>query len=216
MKLRRITIWLGPALLFGCTHTKPQAIILPARTAVSASPTTETKTAPIGPLGTAGNVRASESVKVYGMNRYVDPGDPRVLHERHAIYRVEQQPSWITQSDRNQNAILLGPVLGLRNPRYAPEPLPGETARDVAQNKQNLQEATRDIHLMQENQEKLATTVQSLAEQTLEAQRKLATAVSTLNGRVKKLEGNSDAAEGSGAASENKLPPAGVVVRSGE
>jgi hypothetical protein len=217
MNVGRMTLCLGSALLVGCSQSKPQAIVLPVRTMKPSTQTAKTKPVPIGPLGTMRSVRASESVKVYGMNRYVDPGDPRVLHERHAIYRVEQRPSWITQSDRNQDGILLGPVLGLRNARYAPEPLPGETARDVAQTKQTLQDATRDIHTMQENQEKLVSTVQALAEKTLDAQRTLATAVSTLNGRVKKLEENPDAtAEGSAGASESKVPPGGLIIRSGE
>jgi hypothetical protein len=217
MNFGQVTLCLGSALLVGCSQSKPQVTVLPVRTMKPATQTAETKPVPIGPLGAARNVRGSETIKVYGMNRYVDPGDPRVLHERHAIYRVEQRPSWITQSDRNQDGILLGPVLGLRNARYAPEPLPGETARDVAQTKQSLQDASRDIHTMQENQEKLATTVQSLAEKTLDAQRKLAVAVSTLNSRVKKLEGNpDDTAEGSASASESKVPPGGVIVRSGE
>jgi small-conductance mechanosensitive channel len=151
------------------------------------------------------------------MNRYVDPSDPRVLHERHAIYRIEEQPRWVIESDRNQNRILLGPILGLRNAQYAPEPLPGETARDLVQTKQGLQDANRDIHSIQQNQEKLATSVQSLAEQTLDAQRKLTVIVSTLNGRLQKLEGNTDeTAEGSGGANENKAPPGGVVIRKGE
>jgi hypothetical protein len=194
-------------LLLGCGQSKPQATILPVRT-VPAAQTAETKPVQTGPLGTVKSVRVAESVKVYGVNRYVDPGDPRVLHERHAIYRIEQQPNWITQGGRDQDAILLGPVLGLRHARYAPESLPGETARDVAQNKQSLLEATRDIQVVQQNQEKLAATVQSLAEQTLDAQRKLTTAMSTLNGRLKKLEGNSDeSAESSGGLGQNKVPP---------
>jgi hypothetical protein len=203
-------------LLFGCTQQKPQAVIHPVRTFKPAAQTKENDSLPNPPIGDARNVREAESVKVYGMNRYVDPSDPRVLHERHAIYRVEQQPHWVTQSDRKQNAILLGPILGLRNPQYAPEPLPGETARDLVQTKQGLQDANRDIHAIQQNQEKLATTVQSLAEQTLDAQRKLTNLVSALNGRLQRIEGASEETVDSGRANENKVPAGGVVIRKGE
>jgi hypothetical protein len=41
------------------------------------------------PFGATGNLRQSETVKVYGMNRYIDPADAGVMHERHAIYRLE-------------------------------------------------------------------------------------------------------------------------------
>lgn len=216
MRCGRFALFFAFALLLGCARSKPQ-VVLPARTISPAGKTAEGRPPQNAPIGTAQNVRESESVKVYGMNRYIDPSDPRVLHERHAIYRIEQQPHWVTQTDRNQNGILLGPILGLRNAQYAPEPLPGETARDLVQTKQGLQDANRDIHVIQQNQEKLATTVQSLAEQTLDAQRKLATVVSTLNGRLQKLEASTDEkTDGSGGTSDNKVPPEGVLIRKGE
>jgi hypothetical protein len=79
-----------------------------------------------------------------------------------------------------------------------------------------LQDANRDIHAIQQNQEKLATTVQSLAEQTLDGQRKLTNLVSTLNGRLQKIEGGSEETADSSGANENKVPVGGVVIRKGE
>jgi hypothetical protein len=217
MNVGRSALFVLFPLLFGCANSKPQAIVLPVRAMSPEAKTSENRPSQSGPIGTVRNVRESESVKVYGMNRYVDPSDPRVLHERHAIYRIEQQPRWVTQSDRNQTGILLGPILGLRNAQYAPEPLPGETARDLVQTKQGLQDANRDIHVIQQSQEKLATTVKSLAEQTLDAQRKLTTVVSTLNARLQKLEGNTDeTTDRSGEPSDNKVTGGGVVIRKGE
>jgi hypothetical protein len=212
----RFAAVLESVLLFGCAQPKPQAVIHPVRTLKPPAQTGKTNSLPNPPIADVRNVRESESVKVYGMNRYVDPSDPRVLHERHAIYRVEEQPRWVTQSGGKQNAILLGPILGLRNAQYAPDPLPGETARDLVQTKQGLQDANRDIHTIQQNQEKLATTVQSLAEQTLDAQRKLTNLVSTLNGRLQRIEGGSEETVDSSGANENKVPVGGVVIRKGE
>jgi len=212
----RFAAVLESVLLFGCAQPKPQAVIHPVRTLKPPAQTGKTNSLPNPPIADVRNVRESESVKVYGMNRYVDPLDPRVLHERHAIYRVEEQPHWVTQNGGKQNAILLGPILGLRNAQYAPEPLPGETARDLVQTKQGLQDANRDIHAIQQNQEKLATTVQSLAEQTLDAQRKLTNLVSALNGRLQRIEGASAETVDSGRANENKVPAGGVVIRKGE
>jgi hypothetical protein len=71
------------------------------------------------------SLREPETVKVYGVNRYVDAGDPRVMHERDAIYRLEEQPAWVTRSPKNRNEVILGPTVGLRKPEYAPEPMPG-------------------------------------------------------------------------------------------
>jgi hypothetical protein len=171
---------------------------------------------PTGPIGTVANVRQAESVKVYGVNRYVDPADPRIMHERHAIYRVEQKPAWVTRSKNQSGEILLGPVLGLHRPEYAPEPLPGETARDLAEAKRGVQDANKDLQSMREGQQKLANNVQSLAEQALDGQRKLTTAVGLLNERMKKLESQSAASPTPAADNSNvRTDGAGVVVRSG-
>jgi hypothetical protein len=50
------------------------------------------------PIGEGGELRQTETVKVYGVNRYIDTADSRLMHERHAVYRLEQQPTWITRS----------------------------------------------------------------------------------------------------------------------
>jgi small-conductance mechanosensitive channel len=216
MKFARLSTLLELILFFGCVQSKPQAVVHAVRTIKPAARAEESRSSASAPPGTVRNVRENELVKVYGINRYVDPSDQRVLHERHAIYRLEQEPRWVTQSDRKEGGILLGPVLGLRNAQYAPEPLPGETARDLVQTKQGLQEATRDINALEQNQEKLGTTVQSLAEQTLDAQRKLTNVVSTLNGRLQKLERSGDRTPDGSQASENKVPAGGDVIRKEE
>jgi hypothetical protein len=171
---------------------------------------------PAGPIGTEANVRQAEQVKVYGVNRYVDPADPRILHERHAIYRIEQKPAWVTRTKNQSGEILLGPILGLHRPEYAPEPLPGETARDLTEAKRAAQDANKDLQSVREGQQKLANNVQSLAEQTLDGQRKLTTAVGLLNERMKILE-SQPAASPAPAADNNvvRTDPAGVVVRPG-
>jgi hypothetical protein len=140
--------------------------------------------------GTAGNLRQSETVKAYGINRYIDPSDSRVMHERHAVYRLEQQPAWITRSPRNQNEVILGPIVGLRKPEYAPEPVPGEISREILQARRGLQEANEGMKDMRESQEKLTSNVETMAKNTAEAERKLTGVVSVLNERVKHLEGD--------------------------
>jgi hypothetical protein len=203
-------------LLIGCAEPEPQVVVLPPSHPLAQSDSAPRVPLATGPIGTAANVRQAEQVKVYGMNRYVDPADPRIMHERHAIYRIEQKPAWATRSKNQSGEILLGPVLGLHRPEYAPEPLPGETARDLAEAKRGIQDSNRDLQLMREGQQKLASNVQSLAEQTLDGQRKLTTAVGLLNERMKKLEGPSTANPTPAADNNNvKTDTAGVVVRPG-
>lgn len=204
-------------LLAGCAEPEPQVVVLPAARRLVQSDSVPKPSTATGPIGTVANVRQAELVKVYGVNRYVDPADSRIMHERHAIYRIEQKPAWVTRSKNQSGEILLGPVLGLHRPEYAPEPLPGETARDLAEAKRGLQDANKDLQSMREGQQKLANNVQSLAEQTLDGQRKLTTAVGLLNERMKKVEGQ-PAASPTPTADSNvaRTDPAGVVVRPGK
>src|ERR1700726_2872702 len=141
-------------------------------------------------ISAVGNLRQSETVKAYGMNRYIDPVDSRVMHERHAVYRLEQQPAWITRSPRNQNEVILGPIVGLRKPEYAPEPLPGEISREIFQTRRGIQEANEGMKDLRESQEKLTSSVETIAKNTAEAERKLTAVLTVLNQRIKRLEGD--------------------------
>jgi len=177
--------------MVGC-HSEQSVLLVPAHRAESSTPR-EVSSTVAARTGAAPTLRQSETVKVYGVNRYVDAGDPRVMHERHAIYRVEEQPTWVTRSPKNHNEVILGPIVGLRRPEYAPEPMPGETARELLQARRGIQEANDGMNDLRENQEKLAGTVASFAKQTTDAQRKLTAIVSVLNERVKHLEGDNAA-----------------------
>jgi len=201
-------------LLTGCAEPQPQVVVLPTGHRAVQSNSGPQVSTPVGPVGTVANVRQAELVKVYGVNRYVDPADPRIMHERHAVYRVEQQPAWVTRSKNQSGQILLGPILGLHRPEYSPEPLPGETARDLAEAKRGLQDNAKDLQSMRDGQQKLASNVQSLAEQTLDGERKLTTAVGLLNERIKKLEGQATASPTpAGDSNIVRTGPGGVVVR---
>jgi hypothetical protein len=203
-------------LLAGCAQPQPQVAVLPAGHRVVRSASFANTLTPAGPTGTVSNVRQAEMVKVYGVNRYVDPTDPRIMHERHAIYRVEQEPAWVTRSKNQSGQILLGPILGLHRPEYSPDPLPGETARDLAEAKRGLQDATKDLQSMRDGQQKLANNFQSLAEQTLDGQRKLTGAVGLLNERIKKLEGQASPNPIQATDTDVvRTEPGGVVVRPG-
>jgi hypothetical protein len=167
------------------------------------------------PPGAVDNLRQSETIKVYGMSRYVDAGDPRIMHERHAIYRLEQQPAWITRSPKKQNEVILGPVVGLRKAEYAPEPLPGETSREIFQARRGIQEANEGMKEVRESQEKLTSSVETIAKNTAEAQRKLTAIVSVLNERIRHLEGdNSNPVDDPPQAKTSGIGQEEVVVRS--
>lgn len=163
------------------------------------------------PFGSLSSVRRPEAVKAYGVNRYVDPADSRVLHERHAIYRIERPSGWIARQPDHKGEVLLGPVLGLRRAEYRPEPIPGEMAQALVQQRRTLEETTVGIQNLQEDQRRLSGSVERLATQSAEAQQKLTTIVSVLNGRLKRLENGEEPSRSEASAEDaGSSPPANV------
>jgi hypothetical protein len=183
---------LAVVVLAGC-QTRPSTVIVPAGSRQTIPPVQ--KIAEVVRPAAGGHWRQSEIVKIYGINRYLDPADGRVMHERHAVYRLEQQPSWITRAPGNQNEVILGPIVGLRRPEYAPEPQPGETSREIFQARRGIEEANQEMKDLRESQEKLTSGLEAMAKNTAEAERKLTSVVSVLNERVKHLEGDSSAVD---------------------
>jgi hypothetical protein len=53
-------------------------------------------------------VIAPADVKVYTLNRAVDPADPNLMHEEHVVYRRETSPRWQLNGSVEQK-ILVGP-----------------------------------------------------------------------------------------------------------
>lgn len=87
-------------------------------------------------VGTLDNVRFGEVVKAYPIGRYRDPADPRIMHERHVVYRQEQSPAWRLDANRNQQ-IIVGNLVTDRRSARAPissQELTAEVFRSRAQN----------------------------------------------------------------------------------
>jgi hypothetical protein len=188
MKMFHIRLAFGFSFLplLAC-RTQPTALLKPPQAGKQL--VAETGQTEFNRTSPDGSIRQNGIVKVYGINRYVDPTDPTIMHERHAIYRLEQQPSWVTRSSRNRPEVILGPIVGLRKPEYEPEPLPGETTQQLVKVRRNTEEIAKAVATSRDNQERLAGQVAGLARQTADAEQKLTTVLSMLNERVKKLEG---------------------------
>ncbi|HEY0791400.1 MAG TPA: hypothetical protein VGD78_10095 [Chthoniobacterales bacterium] len=163
-------------------------------------------------LGSLASVRDRETVKVYGINRYVDPADGRVMHERHAVYRLEQPAGWVLRQPDHAGEVLLGPVLGLKRAEYRPEPIPGETAQALAQQRRALEEAAAGVGGLQDSQRQLADSLLKLGRESADAQQKLTAIVTVLNERVKRLENDPQgkSENGPGTAEGSSTPPAGA------
>jgi hypothetical protein len=206
-----LSFLIGPVFC-GCQSRR--TVSLTARKPASIDAMTRNQRASLLTDSSAGELREPGSIKVYGINRYIDPADARIMHERHAIYRLEQQPTWISRSPKTGHEMILGPIMGLKKAEYAPEPLPGETSREIIQARRGVEQASASINAVRESQEKLASSVEALAKGTAEAERKLSSIVSMLNDRVRHLEaegGNDREDRSQGSQMESSEP--GVVVR---
>ena len=49
---------------------------------------------PLSRRGDASTVRLPERVREYRFGRYVDPGDPFIMHDGHPVYRIEETAEW--------------------------------------------------------------------------------------------------------------------------
>lgn len=89
--INRMLQFVAVALLAGCA-TKPLQKPLSGPTDI--------------PIESAANIRRGETVKAYPINRYVDPADRKMMHERHVVYRVEEDADWRTTSNATQQVLV--------------------------------------------------------------------------------------------------------------
>lgn len=131
-----------------------------------------------------GNIRTGEVVKAYGVNRYVDPANPNILHERHAIYRIEEGPGWVMHTPQGERGVILGPVVGLKNPEDAPAPRSSEIKRELLSAREALQKNNDALAQVRQNQESMG----QFMKQSAEAQSKMALIADNLSRRLKEVE----------------------------
>jgi hypothetical protein len=93
------------------------------------------------PVGTINNVRFGEVVKAYPVERYRDPSDPRIMHEKHVAYRVEAAPAWKLNANPNEQVIVGNTVTDLRTTRkpMLTQEVTAEVLRSQRQNQAVLQ-----------------------------------------------------------------------------
>jgi hypothetical protein len=60
-------------------------------------------------------IRTPETVKAYPVGRYTDPNFPDEMHERHTLYRREQNAGWNYRPSQPQS-LPLGPVAAVSDP----------------------------------------------------------------------------------------------------
>lgn len=124
-------------LIAGCVA----ALLLCAGCATNKKPSVAEAPPPVPVSGTdldqtnAEKVRMGETLKAYPIGRYVDPGDPNVMHESHVVYRKESGANW-NLAPNAPTVVPLGPVLAVSDGATQPNPLPAELEQKVAEQNQ--------------------------------------------------------------------------------
>ena len=139
--------------------------------------------------GTQDNVRFGEVVKAYPIERYRDPADPRMMHEKHVVYRVEETPAWKMQANRNQQLIVGNLVTDNRSTErpVTSQELTAELNRSRAQNNVVLKNQAATAEFIKGADSALRGSVQS-QDFTLRKMAALQIRVDQLEAEKKKME----------------------------
>lgn len=116
-------------------------------------------------------LRTGEQLREYRFGRYIDPGDPLVMHEGHPVYRVETSANWNLRPGDNPGSP--------RRANQVPETVSANDAVVAEVNKQRVatrafteQAATLNVRLGEMAQ--AASQTQELAKQNLTLRRDVA------------------------------------------
>lgn len=87
---------------------------------------------PVGeiPIKNEAHVLLPATVKAYAINRYVDPADPRIMHERHVLYRMEEDPHW-KLAVNSKRQVLIGNIYSDSKLNYNPALMNKELALEL-------------------------------------------------------------------------------------
>ena len=126
---------------------------------------------PSASVASPDGLRTGEQLREYRFGRYVDPGDPLVMHEGHPVYRVETSANWNLRSGDNSAS--------LRRAIQVPASVSANDAVVAEVNKQRVatrafteQAATLNVRLGEMAQ--AASQTQELAKQNLTLRRDVA------------------------------------------
>jgi hypothetical protein len=124
------------------------------------------------PLQSEANVSIPGTIKAYPVARYVDPSNPRIMHERHVIYRREEDEHWRLASNARQQILVGNLMSDSRQERHA---------APYAQELPNL------LRKNQEEAQALNQTMQSQMQQNgaiVDSMRNLGKGLQSLNDRL--------------------------------
>jgi hypothetical protein len=139
------------------------------------------------------------------MGRYVDPVDCRIMHERHAVYRLESSSGWRLQPPTGQPEILLGPLVGLRRAEYHPDPVPGELGQQLNETRHNAQLAYQTTDVLKQQIADLTQRLNDNVARQNQNNDMIAAQIRELRERLEKTQGGSGSATPAPSPSQTGL-----------
>jgi hypothetical protein len=113
------------------------------------------------PLQSEANVAIPGTIKAYPVARYVDPSNPRIMHERHVIYRREQDESWRLASNARQQ-ILIGNLMSDSRQERRPGPYAQELPNLLRKNQQEAEALNQTMQSQMQQTGAIADSIRSL------------------------------------------------------
>lgn len=148
-RIQTFALLLPAALvLAGCASDRVVTTETPMRTDVPGTYLTPEETA---------QVRNPETVKSYVHGPYVDPADPNVRHDSGKIDRLEQSATWNLRPTESY-AVNMGPKTSVSDPAEKSNPM-------TAEFEQELKKQQRIMAAMAEQNQVLASTIESLTQE---------------------------------------------------
>ena len=121
--MKTVLILIPLVCLSACATKRPVRVQMPRSVPGTVIPSEGTE-----------SVRYGENMKTYPVGRYIDPNNGLVMHEAHAVYRVETTAKWNLHANAPVR-VLGGPVLGIVDPARRDAPMTAEVVAEVQRQK---------------------------------------------------------------------------------
>ena len=147
--MHRLLFLALPALLVACATKPPRVVDMTTRSMPGTTlPSEEME-----------NVRYAENIKTYPLGRYVDPGNSRIMHEGHSIYRVETTAKWNLHPNQPASA-QFGPVNHVRDSARRPLPVGDELVAELNRQKEATKTVIQGGQVVSQKLSELTTALQ--------------------------------------------------------
>lgn len=105
------------------------------------------------------SVRYAENIKSYPIGRYVDPGNSRIMHQEHTIYRVETTPKWNLHPN-GPASIPIGPINAIRDSATRTSPIANELVAELNRQKEATKTVIQGGQVVSHKLSELTTTLE--------------------------------------------------------